>query len=250
MSNNDITTTDSTELEQFKSGSGSMLGMEGLDRSDMTVPRYRLIQNTSSDGTPGKFVSTLSGQEVDTITAVLMKVTKTRVMWPVAFSRGDKPECRSEDGKHKANGIGTGVCDTCPYGKWDGRCKTSYTFLGVDDNSEPFMINIKGSSIKPLKKFLTRILMKDLPLFAYKVVISAKEERNDKGRFWVTYIDFILENGVPALHGREEMLHYAQVLRQVDNALTPTAYMEDETREPIIIEGDLSTAIPADDLPF
>lgn len=82
--------------------------LDSLTTGDVVMPRYKLIQNTSRTGTPGKWISnTAPDEELDELNIIILDISSYRVMFP-AQGQGDRPLCRSNDGMSKSdmNGVG------------------------------------------------------------------------------------------------------------------------------------------------
>src|SRR5919106_3320987 len=83
--------------------------------------RYILIQPVSQIGDePGRFRNTFTGEEVDTLDVVPIKVQKRRVLNPLEY--GKPSLCASHDGLYSLAAFGDGTptayplreCRTCP----------------------------------------------------------------------------------------------------------------------------------------
>jgi len=171
-------------------------GAEALDRSDIVVPRIRLRQPTSKFGSPqnaGQFHNNLTEQFADSIEAVVLRVSKGRVMWPEAFSGDNDPLCASDNGimPREGNGLSDkqpGPCAACQYAQWspDGtppRCALVYTYLCADRNNDdmPFLISAQRTSVRAAKK-----LNSLLKLFGVQksVRISSELVKGEQGQWY------------------------------------------------------------------
>ncbi len=180
-----------TEYERFE-----VAGAEVLDRSDIVVPRIRLRQPTSKFGSPqnaGQFHNNLTEQFADSIEAVVLRVSKGRVMWPEAFSGDNEPECASDDGimPRAGNGLSNkqpGPCAACEFAQWspDGsppRCSLVYTYLCADRSNDdmPFLIAATRTSAKAAKKLNSLI-----KLFGIRksIRIAAELVNGDQGQWY------------------------------------------------------------------
>lgn len=204
--NTDLVLAQDEELRQLMNEYGAG-AIDNISAEDLVIPRYRIIQNTSRVGTPGKWVSnTDADNELDFLDMVVVAISKYRVYFPEA-GKGDRPLCKSNDGVHKSDssGIGDGTCANCRYGQWGAKdpasgkatppvCREGYTFTGYvlceDGSTTPAMVSFKGSAMRPVKTFLTRMFKRQIPTFAYVVRISALSEVNDKGRYFRPSFDF------------------------------------------------------------
>lgn len=193
-----ITANNVPDMDFLKSLDSGAL--DSLGQKDIIMPRYRLIQNTSKSGTPGKWVSNLSPEnELDELVLVILHISNYRTYFPPKGENNDKPLCRSNDGYTKSDplGIGDGNCDTCRYAQWaKGQkppCFAGYTILGLiinPDGVEPCMVSLKGSAIKVCRSFFTRMKTKGISSLAYKVHIRSESVVNDKGRFFLPVFEF------------------------------------------------------------
>lgn len=233
-----IATQGEPDLEFLRSfGTGAL---DSLSQRDIIMPRYKLIQNTSKTGTPGKWVSNLDpDREFDELHIIILEISNYRTYFPPKGENGDKPLCRSNDGYKKSdpNGIGDGDCDSCRYAQWkndaSGRgikpaCSSGYTMLGLivlpEGGMEPGMISFKGSAIKPCKSFFTRMKTRGIPPFAYITVIGSESVTNDKGRFFKPSFDF-----GPYLN--EETIRFAAAQGKMYKEYISRDIMADDSRE-------------------
>lgn len=177
-------------------GKARTMGFEDVDRSDIKLPRYKLLQLTSKDvadglGAAGQFLNTITKEVSNQLECNLLIMGKTRVAWNLPFKRGEDPLCKSFDGKVKFDG--TRQCDTCPMQDWNKlapgqekpQCNLSYMWLGVDKNNMPFRLQAGGASASKTKDFINTLLLKGYPPFIYKVVITSEKQSNEKGTFYV-----------------------------------------------------------------
>jgi len=190
-------------LKEYRAGQGeSILGLETMDRTDIKMPKIKLVQATSLEAQKGKapaghFLNTITGESYPYIDAHLLVLGKGRVMWKKPFKRGEDPLCRSNDG---LVGIETATknkraCETCPYRVWENKadgsnkpeCNNSYTWLAVTagQNPAPFRLLASGSSVSPTKDFLNTIAPKKYPPLVYNVRISSEQQENQSGVFYV-----------------------------------------------------------------
>jgi len=180
------------------------LGMGAIDNMDASMikmPRYKLVQNTSKKGTPGKWISNIDNDEVDSIAGAVLAISQSRVMFG-EVGKGDKPLCKSNDGirKSSADGIGDSYCAKCRYAQWGKgqggasikpACSQGYSLLIAQPDAEmenwgPAIVTIKGSAMRPAKAFFTAMKARNLPSFAYLTTLGSKAEVTEKGRFFQT----------------------------------------------------------------
>lgn len=190
---------DTDFLKSFGGGA-----LDNLSTTDLVIPRYKLIQNTSKEGTPGKFVSNLSDIEHDVLDIIILDITNFRTMFPEPYNSGDKPLCRSNNGRVMTdpNGAGSGNCDSCQYAVWgkdkNGNtlrppCSAGYSILCLVNTGaglEPAIIGVKGAGIKPAKGYFTRMKTRGIAPFTYITKVVSESVSNAKGRFFVMGFDF------------------------------------------------------------
>lgn len=178
--------------------SGTILGLETLEASDMKLPRIKLMQPTSAEvtkqqATAGFFYNTITKKQTKELHCTLLVLGKSRVQWKAAFKRGEEPVCKSLDSIMSESGI---KCETCNKKEWikeEGTedkkplCNMSYVWLGVnhDESNAPFRIVVPGMSVSPTKDFLNSITPKRLPPFVYKITLTSEFKENDQGAFYV-----------------------------------------------------------------
>ena len=170
----------------------SMEGMEGIEQSDLMVPRMRVLQPTSKlDGTTGEFHFNLTGETKKTVVAVLLRVQKGRVMWN-PDDLGAAPVCASDDDKMpRSGGTYANPCADCPMSKWGAEnpppaCSATYNFLAADteDDNAPFMLSLSKTSLKHAKRIISVFVLKHKPLWSGPVRIMSILVTGDKGKWY------------------------------------------------------------------
>lgn len=187
---------ESKELVQYEVNQRvEVVGADALERGDIILPRLRLRQPTSKFGTPqdaGKFHNNLTEGFSETIDAVVLRVSKGRVMWPEAFSGDNEPECASDDAIQPRTGNGLtnkqpGPCVTCPMSQWgeDGtppRCSLVYTYLFADCADDmPFLLSAMRTSAKAAKKLNSLIKMFGI---RKSIIIRSELVNSDQGQWY------------------------------------------------------------------
>jgi len=174
-------------------------GLEDFGPEELIIPRLKLVQPSSADGTPGTFRDNLSGAEYDSARIVPLAITKGRVMW---VEGEELPVCRSKDAlvpdpmiEEPQNDICARrsrgrLVDVCEQSKWEGGpppCKLTYTLLGLnlDADESPFLITLSGTGIKPTRKLISTYSLKRVSLYAMSVVMSAAKARGAQGNYYV-----------------------------------------------------------------
>ena len=200
MSNEVVLTSPTGEdLEYLRSLGGGAL--ETLRPTDIIMPRWRLIQNTSKTGTPGMWASNVNpDRELSVLGISILEISNHAVYFGPKGQNNDRPLCRSNDGISKSdpNGVGAMKCKGCQFNIWtkgpDGRpvkplCSSGYTFLCLvslpDGVWEPGMVSFKGSANKICKSYFTEMKTRGVAPFAYITSCTSKAIVNDKGRFFI-----------------------------------------------------------------
>jgi hypothetical protein len=176
-------------------------------KDDIRLPQIILIQNTNipddvEGARPGRFYHTGSSMIAEEVEIVVARLVKTRTR----FGRelGQPPLCSSPDAK---NGYGDpgddlevrgpnggGACAACPEAKPGASCKLQFNYVslavGADGNdipwerSLPVTITMKSTSIKTAQR-LNALLMEADFLPQYSIILSATQEENEKGKYYV-----------------------------------------------------------------
>ena len=175
----------------------AMAGLEDVDRSDLILPRVRVIQPTSKlEGNPGQLHYNLTGEAVDAIHAVLLKMTKSRVCWD-KDNLGADPLCASDDAKTPRSqyaDIYSDACASCPMAQWSDdappACRLVYNFLAADlDHDDAiFVIGLGATSAKHAKKIVSVFMLKRQPLFSRPVMVQPVKAESDKGKWYEVVI--------------------------------------------------------------
>lgn len=223
-----------------------LLGYEGLDPGDFIVPRFKIVQPVSREGTPGYFRSNVTGEELSEIDCVVLTVRKGMVL----FGEGadGRAVCRSRDALTPDPSLEYPIADfcnvvqnrrlvpVCDKAKFmDGippECKLTYNVLGLrleDDLEEPFLITLHGTSLRPVRMFLSACRQRRRHLFDIRCALRLSETVNTKGRFYVASFEDI-EDVEPS--GRYARLF--EELRAYDPATTFEAEESDAADFPPI----------------
>lgn len=209
---NSIVKKDEAYMKEMRAISNEFGGgaVDSLTSADVIMPVYKLIQNSSKKGTPGKWVSNIAPEdELEELNLIVLDMSSYRVLFP-AQGQGDRPLCRSNNGisKSDVNGIGDGNCGTCRYAQWKkdqatGRdikpkCSEGRTLLGIvlhpDGTRLPGMVSFKGAALRPTKQYLTAMRTKSvslgIPSFAYVTNIASNLKVSEKGRYFIPEFEF------------------------------------------------------------
>lgn len=175
-------------------------GMEDISRDDLVIPRLRIVQPVSEEGTAGNYLLNITGEEFETLDVVFFKFSKGRVYFSDNLKEGVL--CGSHDRKTPSGYIETPMaesCLNCIYAQWgkkdDGKpippsCAETYNMLGyIVSDGMPFFISFKGTAIRPVKLFLSGIAFRGRKARAdmrqFQVTMGLKQNSNEKGKFFV-----------------------------------------------------------------
>lgn len=190
------------------------MGLENLERSDMTLPRLGLCQALSpqcSESDPkyidglqkGEFFNTITrenyGRKVQ-LTPLLFY--KTRILFG-PIDEGGGLRCQSPD---NLIGIGEpgGTCIKCPFSQFgsarNGEGKGTacnqffnYAALIVNDGTVTpeglLVFSLKSSALKVAKDWNALIRIRNLDIFAGVYEITSVERKNDVGRWYEPVIN-------------------------------------------------------------
>ncbi|MGC8495055.1 MAG: hypothetical protein ACP5SH_25335 [Syntrophobacteraceae bacterium] len=207
-----LVTTSHTEagLPGLPEELGGFTGLEGLDASSFVIPRFKIVQPTSKEGTPGTLRINLTGDEFASLPIILVKAIQGRVLWD-PDQKNDKALCRSYDFLTPDPSIESPfspVCakkvlnlrrqevltPVCPQAKWNKdskgkdvkpECNETYNLLCLQaEDFLPFWIALGGASIAPVKRYLSAIALRRSRLFAWETILTA-EERKEPNRHYV-----------------------------------------------------------------
>jgi hypothetical protein len=197
------------EIEQAEKV--EMLGLEAFDTGDLVIPRYKIVQPTSKEGTPGTFKNNLTNDETDKVNVVVLAASKGRVCWGENLE--EDPICRSSDGLlpsdnvenpvneicgNKENGQRfEPVCSNAKWGENNERplCNEVINLLCVGkDDLVPFFISLHGTQLKPVRAYLSALGLRKKSLYEYQSTLGLKEASNNKGKFYVIQFTNLKEN--------------------------------------------------------
>lgn len=181
-------------------------GGEGLSDEDMVIPRFKIVQPTSEIGDPGKLYCNITGEQVDALNIVVIKIEKGRIYWEAGNLEAKKPLCRSNDfmnpdpsienpfAEHCAKMVRNAKTgreqpvQVCKYGSWDGDekppCKVTYNLLCISlDDGLPFWISLSGAGIKPVKNYVSSIMLRKKPFFTFMTTFTTELRTEPKRHY-------------------------------------------------------------------
>lgn len=235
-------------------------GFEGLDPSSVVIiPRIKLVQPTSKEGTPGTFRMNLTGEEFSELPIVVVKAIQGRTLWDRDQS-SEKVLCRSYDFftpdpsienpfspicAKKAVNIKKQMVTipVCAQSKWskdkNGKdvrpeCGEAYNLLCLfSDEFIPFWTVIHGNSIKAVRSYLSAIVLRRGALWQWSTAL-ASEMKTEPSKHYVTKFS------VPKPLSRE-------VLEQVQNAIIGLDLQSADIRRTFELEEVETSAVDGDD---
>jgi hypothetical protein len=182
-------------------------GFETIDPSAFVIPRMKIVQPTSKEGTQGRLRINLTGDEFAALDVVIVKAMQGRVLWDHDNAGNEKPLCRSSDYLHPDSSIEnppspecarqvtsttkkTMLKPICPNAGWNGNekpaCGETWNLLCIQkDEFLPFWLSLAGTSIAPVRRYLSAIALRRCPLWQFETVISTDEQKGDRGRYFV-----------------------------------------------------------------
>ena len=191
-------------------------GLEELDAGDLIIPRLTITQPSTPDidtANQGKFCINITGDFHDNMRVAMIKLSKSRILFPEKYKRDNEPLCRSHDFKVPANDIpgATPMCDTCgllplapgeknakhkcAYANWGAdneppRCQEVWNSLIVDlESYMPMWFSLKSTALKPFRKIVSAISMisqaKKIPMWGMGFNMTLEKTVNDSGTFYV-----------------------------------------------------------------
>ncbi len=127
----------------------------------------RVIGVIGIDQQMGLFVDNLSGTQIEEFDAFILSVRVTRARFVgETFAKGQKPECKSQDGVVSVEGK---FCKDCEFSeKWEdnkpacARCLE--LLLWNKDENRPMILRARGSSYSPVRRYLSWIEQCRFPL--------------------------------------------------------------------------------------
>lgn len=186
-------------------------GLGELDAGDLIIPRLSITQPTTPDidaAQVGKFCVNITGDYQDTMRVAIIKLSKSRILFPEKYKRDNDPLCRSHDFIKPANDIvgaepmaatctlvpGDKKKHVCEYANWGAdntppRCQETWNLLIVDLASYmPMWFSVKSTGLKPLRKIVSAISMistaKRLPMWRMGFDMAMEKVTNDSGTFY------------------------------------------------------------------
>lgn len=235
-------------------------GLEDMSKEDMIIPRLVITQPQTLDITPenlGKLYINLTGEYYEEMDMVLIKMKKSRVLFPDDFDRNNKPLCKSDDFMVPSPEIEKPMCSTCqlmplqpgekkpqhhcPYANWTAnpagkqkppKCSETWNLLVVDLKTYmPMFFSLKSTALSPLKRITSAMKMlcaaKNKAAWSMSFNTKIKQSPNtDRGVYYVP--DF---STLVALK-EEDMENMAAIQRELVNVAVQADYDMDPADSP------------------
>ena len=195
-------------------------GLGEMGSGDTIIPRLNITQSQTPDlpdGMEGKFCINVTGDYNDEMDVVVIKLSKSRILFPDKYKRDNAPLCRSHDFITPADDIKDAkpMCHTCElmpqtaediaakrkpvhhcvYANWGSygappRCNEVWNLLIVDIATYmPMWFSLKSSALKPAKKILSAIKMiakaKRIPACVLSIKMQTEKTTNDSGTYFI-----------------------------------------------------------------
>lgn len=172
-------------------------GFEGIDFSELPIPRLRLLQDVSKAvkarlGVPGQFENSITKEIFDgPLELVPIRVN----MGAVYIETGEGLKCKSADGRVNMNGQ---ACAQCPFNEYwrqfkpDGKppkCAGTVDFLMIDRKTlteqvpSIMMLTFSKTSYKIGKEALAAARFSGRDLYARAMSVSSWSDHRKKGDF-------------------------------------------------------------------
>jgi len=168
-------TTPETRVSALAMNDDEFLEAEAIENADdfVGIDRLTIDQKGKEEGAEvGKFYCKNLAQSYNGFPAVVLRVVKSRIMWPEIFKKDNDPLCKSADGITPLTDDSTFTpmadrCEDCAYGKWkrDGkvsippRCKEvkDMILLNLEDFT-PFIYSVHSTALGATNQELFKLL--------------------------------------------------------------------------------------------
>jgi len=234
-------------------------GFEEFDRSDLVIPRYKIVQGTTRglenrDKKIGQWYSTLDGEARPEMDIVVLRYSHSRAMFEKDNFTPEGLLCMSTNGRQPQARFTPEygpLCEECLYSEWGENdkgerikppCGAGYTFLCLDPETEmPFLMSWMGMAVKLSKRMVTSFIAKKRPPFYSIVRLGTKYIEDNKNSYYVpTFAIFDNPDAEAVMAYRQAYLAYASIDLEADAGVVDDG----------AAEGDGDAGQKPDDLPF
>jgi hypothetical protein len=182
-------------------------GLEGIGNETWIIPRIKIVQPTSKEGTAGNLRINLTGDEFEELHVVFVKAVQGRILWDKDNPGNEKAICRSYDFLRPDVSIEVPPSDicaryvmgtnkkqilkpVCPNAQWVDNerpaCGEVFNLLGIWlEEMLPFWMTLHGTSIQPVRKFLSAIALRRCPLWQFDTMLFTEEQKGDRGKYYI-----------------------------------------------------------------
>jgi hypothetical protein len=166
-------------------------GIGNISEEDRIIPRLKLMQPLSPEvdegiAKSGEFVNSTAKKTYGN-TLILTPVIwwKSRINW-VPRENGGGIVCQARDA---VNGSMYGSCADCDSSKWHDKeapvCTAIINILGLVNNTDLVAVSFMNTGYKTGKQLINLFNYKQVDIFNFSYELSAVQEQNDFGKFWV-----------------------------------------------------------------
>lgn len=181
-------------------------GVEAMSREDFKLPILRIVQQQSHnvpEGSAGQYLNSITNTASEYLLAVILRVNKTRILWPREFGADSMPLCASDDSRvPRPDFVRTAItewmgdkigavqipsaCDACPLKEWPTDrdkpyCALSYKYVIVDlETGMPGLLNLSRTAVGMARALNTLLVTGGLK----KLRLATELVETDKGRWY------------------------------------------------------------------
>ena len=197
-----------------------------LDQDDLIIPALIVAQKQhESQGVPpeaiGQLYVDVLGTWEESMRLAIIKMSKSRIMFPEKYVKDNPPLCRSHDFTYPANDIEgqepmAKTCSECPYKEWDGKtppaCNEVWNLLVLDlETGTPMWFRNKSTALAPTKKLMSALKLKATvvkkTVHDFEFTVTVKERHGDSGDSYLPHFSDIVELS-------DEERQFVQAVRQ------------------------------------
>jgi hypothetical protein len=216
--------------------------LEGFNDADLILPRWRI------DRWSGLFVNDVIGLEEAKLNVVIIRVSKSRILWPDTFSVDGVPLCFSANGLTPENTRIAQNCRICQFSAWGKngekpKCTEQFNFLVKDEWGNIAILSLGRTRLKVAKSLYSLWRM----TATTKIIdLSTEVEKGDKGQYFqVTYRVVGVNN--------EAMADY-QLMRENATVKLTSSFEREETEVTIpngkIVDQDTGEITESEEITF
>jgi hypothetical protein len=232
-----------------------------MSREDFKLPILRIVQQQSHnapEGSAGHFLNSITNTASQYLLAVVLRVNKTRILWPRDFGADSQPLCASDDSLiPRPQFVATAItdwlgfkmggvqipskCEACPLKEWPEDidkppCALSYKYVIVDlESGMPGLLNLSRTAVGMARALNTLLVTGGLK----KLRLGTELVESDKGRWYAFRYSVV---GRPEPEDWEVIKAVAPMARDV--VISAEVGAEDLEEQPYRGPG------PGDEIPF